>query len=159
MSQYLNIVADGSYSTTQGGGWAFYVRFNSKKLIRKGKCPNFCTSSNHVELAAIYAAIRLGLEKFPAADVIRVCSDSKVALKAVEDCITDIPMRDPVMHSFQTRIQKIISEPKRIIKCTWVAGHQHPDTGKNEYKNNYCDLLAKVGRKEEIDLKLFNWVV
>ena len=142
---WVTVYADASFDRDDGGGWGVWVRSERGRIVRRGKCPPYVTTSGQAELAAIYAGLFLALRAW-GADVrgFFVRSDSQEALLYLD---SKAPLsRARAVARLQTKIRGLI-RPGVDVHAKWVKGHQKRSTGTGAYLNAACDKLAKRGRK------------
>lgn len=144
----LNLYTDGSMDVASGrGGWAAWIQLtDSQRIVQYGACPDYVKQSNHAELFAIYAGVKLALAEWgDKITAFRICSDSETALRHVRRGPLGTPSRNRVMLRLRGKIHELL-KGKQII-AEHVKGHQDPDLGYDFYVNNKVDRFAGRGRK------------
>jgi len=129
------------------GGWAAWVQLSEyRRIVQYGACPDYVCQSNHAELFAVYAGIKLALAEWgDDIDSVRVCSDSETALRHVRRGPLGTPARDRVMLRLRGKIHDLLKG--RHLIADHVKAHQDPERGYDFFVNNKVDKFAGKGRK------------
>lgn len=144
----LDLYTDGSMDVAAGkGGWAAWIQLTgTQRIVQYGACPEYVKQSNHAELFAVFAGIKLAIAEWgDDITAFRICSDSESALRHVRRGPLGTPTRDRVMLRLRGKIHELL-RGKQII-AEHVKGHQDPDLGYDFYVNNKVDSFAGRGRK------------
>ena len=144
----VHLYTDGSMDVEAGrGGWAAWIQTaDHRRIVQYGACPDYVKQSNHAELFAIYAGLKIACAEWgEQIHAFRICSDSESALRHVRRGPLGTPNRDRVMLRLRGKIHELL-KGKQVI-AEWVKGHQNPDLGFDYFVNNKVDKFAGRGRK------------
>lgn len=144
----VKLYTDGSMDVESGkAGWAAWVQLNDhKRIVQYGACPDYVCQSNHAELFAIYAGIKMALAEWgEKITSFRICSDSECALRHVRRGPLGTPTRDRIMLRMRAKIYDLL-KGKQVI-TDHVKGHRDPSLGYDFFVNNKVDKFAGRGRK------------
>lgn len=144
----VHLYTDGSMDVAAGrGGWAAWIQTpDHRRIVQYGACPDYVKQSNHAELFAIYAGVKIANAEF-GEDIhaFRICSDSESALRHVRRGPLGTPTRDRVMLRLRGKLHDLLRGCGLVAEH--VKGHQDPNLGYDFYVNNKVDKFAGRGRK------------
>ncbi|MCG8424032.1 MAG: RNAse HI domain-containing protein [Proteobacteria bacterium] len=146
---WVTCYTDASWSPRKGGGWAVWLRSGQGRIVRRGPCPPYVTSSYEAELAAIFAGIYLAANAWGAlVRGITVYSDCRAALEILT------PEARParaMAGRLQGKIRGLLNRYAVELETRWVKGHQPISAGTAAYLNRQCDRLANTARLAKPD--------
>lgn len=120
------------------GGWAVWLRSDQGRHVESGPMPDYCTSSNDAELAAIYAGIYRAATMWPQAEVVLVRSDSDTALNWMA---RRHEASSPGSRRLVAKIRDLEKQHRLRLVPRWVQSHQRGNTT-DAYLNRRVDQMA-----------------
>lgn len=145
-SGWIGAYADASWDSNNSaknlGGYAFWLRMPSRRVIRWGVTPPKVKNSSVAEAAAIFAAVAYARRYMHEVRGMTVKSDCK----SIVDAFKAKTSRDPVVHEWITRAYAFAAEYKIDLRFAWVPGHKG-DSSTQSYLNRAVDKHAGVARR------------
>jgi ribonuclease HI len=143
---WATMYVDASFREDHGGGWGIWAKSGRGRIIRRGSCPDYVRTSQHAELAAVFAGLGLVQREWPGVKGVLIKSDCQGAIDALD---FRLRYRDATMNKLQSKIKQLLRENDMALRAAWVQGHSREITTP-AYLNRECDLMARAARLDQL---------
>ncbi|WP_437730748.1 RNase H family protein [Sorangium sp. So ce1335] len=145
---WVTCYTDASFGPS-GAGWAVWARCVEGRVVRRGACPAYVTSSLEAELAAIFAGVFVAYRTWGArirGVVVRTDCQAAIHLLTTDAVRPRTQKRWPGAMRLREKILALVKERGIGLDLRWVMGHQASNSVQ-AYLNRACDKLAAKARK------------